>query len=282
MMSYSLFIGLVQERIKEYLPIWLKDYEVKIDKQHKINHECDFLTLVPTKDMSSAFVCPAIPLSEVYRVFGEYQNMEDMLHYIADIIVSNSVQFNEQEIDFDLNNHMDKLVMNIINSEKNEELLKRVPHRDILDFSIIYRFILQKEGNGYGTVVLTHDIMEGIELSEEELFKLALVNTKRLFPVSIRNMGEMFFIITNKDNLQGASYMAHEDVLRELYEKVDGNYYIVPTSLHEFIAVGTKYISLPDARDMLERGLRDICDEGEFLSDKVYLYDGSKGMLRIT
>ncbi|NLD18874.1 MAG: hypothetical protein GX663_01310 [Clostridiales bacterium] len=281
MISYEIFVGIVQERITEYLPAWFGEYKVKIDKKHKINQERDFLTIAPTKEKGSTFVCPAIPLSEVYTAFGEEQDMESLLHYLADIIVNNFAQFNDQDLVMDFVANKDKIVMNIVNTEKNKELLEGLPHRDILDFSIIYRFIMQREGNGYGTVVLNNSIMDEINLEENELFDMALENTRRLFPMNMKNMGEMFYIISNSHGLHGSAYIAHSDVLGEMYDKVKGNYYIIPTSLHEFVVVGIRYISLLAAKDMLIESMREVCHEGEFLSDNIYYYDGRENQLKI-
>ena len=41
-----------------------------------------------------------------------------------------------------------RLIFTVINREKNRELLKEIPHRDFLDFAVIYRIVVKESWEG--------------------------------------------------------------------------------------------------------------------------------------
>ena len=64
------------------------------------------------------------------------------------------------------------LIAQVINTERNEEFLAKIPHRNLLDLSIIYRIELS---NGMSAVV-NHDMRRLFGETEEDLFKIAKKN----------------------------------------------------------------------------------------------------------
>ncbi len=82
------------------------------------------------------------------------------------------------------------------------------------------------------------------------------------------------YVLTNAEKMNGANSILDPKTMEDISEKVGGDFYILPSSLHEVII-------LPDSPDMdkdvLEQMVRDI-NAGEVapedrLSDHVYMYD---------
>ena len=128
-------------------------------------------------------------------------------------------------------------------------------------------------------------------MSEEQLFKCAAENTRRLFPPVVRSMNdimrEMFardgmpqeiadmmiaeippeqtmWVISNEKGINGAASMLYENELHELAESLESDLYILPSSVHEVIAVSAQMV--------VEVNMQEVSLD-ERLSNQVYHYD---------
>ena len=86
------------------------------------------------------------------------------------------------------------------------------------------------------------------------------------------------FILTTKKHIYGATAIISDEVRQSVGKYMGGDYYILPSSIHELIVMPKDY-----AADLwaLEQTVRDVnrgpyVPEEEFLSDNVYEYDMSE------
>lgn len=155
----------------------------------------------------------------------------------------------------------DKIIFQLVNTEQNKEFLKTIPHRDFLDLSIIYKILIDddKDKEIIRKCTINNGIMKCYNITEEEIYNLAMKNTKKLLPptcIPLRDVlmkmmgaGNYFnefpydfltpgmYIISNKTQIDGAGSILYDDILEEMAEKFDSDFYILPSSVHEFIAV---------------------------------------------
>ena len=88
-------------------------------------------------------------------------------------------------------------------------------------------------------------------------------------------------INTNSRRLYGAAVMDYPEYFESLSEKTGGDLYILPSSIHEVIAVPEKFME-PDAlREMVMEVNASELDREEFLSDNVYRYSRKTGEIMI-
>ena len=84
---------------------------------------------------------------------------------------------------------------------------------------------------------------------------------------------ETLYIITNEKRAFGAASMLYEDELHKLAESIGTNLYVLPSSVHEVIAVSASMGSAEElARMVREINMEQVSPEDR-LSDQVYLYD---------
>ena len=95
-------------------------------------------------------------------------------------------------------------------------------------------------------------------------------------------------MICNKLDTFGASYIASYEVLEEIYDRFDENFYIIPLSIHEVMCVRQSYASQNGKKpsyevddDFLEM-IESFNDENnkdwkDILSYKIYYYIGDDG-----
>lgn len=124
-------------------------------------------------------------------------------------------QKNEVKEDLDFSDFLDyqkvkeKVVVKLINAEKNKELLKEIPHKLFYDLALVVYYPVQEipfEGKAAILVYHTHRQQWGVE--EEELLGAAIRNTLRLFPGKIESMDQVMKQIFSSE--LGKSYNNEE------------------------------------------------------------------------
>lgn len=106
-------------------------------------------------------------------------------------------QFQKTEVkeDLDFSDFLDyqkikeKVAVKLINAKKNKELLKEVPHKLFYDLAlVVYYPVKEIPFEGKASVLIYHTHREQWGIDEEELLKVAIGNTPRLFPGRIESM----------------------------------------------------------------------------------------------
>lgn len=186
----------------------------------------------------------------------------------------------------------DKIFYKLINYEKNQELLKDVPHFRWHDLAVVFYY--QIEGRAFGMASITiHDSHLGMwGLTAEEVYRTARRNMEQkkpgiLEPIqkALRNMGEPevderlvpLYVLTNRERMFGASAMLYSWKIKELADRLQTNLLILPSSTHEVLL-------LPDEgeqnytvyRQMVREANRMQVDPEEILSFNLYLYNMKK------
>lgn len=194
-----------------------------------------------------------------------------------------------QKIVIDFENAKDNIIFQLVNTEQNREMLKRMPHRDFQDLSIIYKWALGIYPEGMDTARVDNALSARLNLNEEQLFVLAAENTRKILPPRVtpidellREMGvkiieemplnQTMWVISNDQRMYGATSMLYEDKLHTLAQKTGTDLYILPSSVHEVIAVSAMRNPEELAKIVSEINTTQVPLE-ERLSNQVYYYD---------
>lgn len=245
---------------------------------------------------------PVIYLEPYYRQFRDTADMERVVDEIIRVYEQNNFQFNPNEIcDFSL--VKDKIVYTVINEHRNRELLKEVPHRCLVDdIAVTYKILLGHSGDGMSASIrVNNHLMDLWSANEEMLWTFAETNTNRLQKPMYIGLEELIkgmlsgehlisggltlreinranmemIVATNEEKLNGASVMADKRFMKSLHKDI-GDFYILPSSIHEIIAVPASGIFDVDAlNNMVKEVNSTVLSEEDYLSDIVYKYDGA-------
>lgn len=194
-----------------------------------------------------------------------------------------------QKIVIDFENAKDNIIFQLVNTEQNREILKGMPHRDFQDLSIIYKWVLDISPEGMNTARVDNALSARLNLNEEQLFVLAAENTRKILPPRVtpidellREMGvkiieemplnQTMWVISNDQRMYGATSMLYEDKLHTLAQKTGTDLYILPSSVHEVIAVSAMRNPEELAKIVSEINTTQVPLE-ERLSNQVYYYD---------
>lgn len=285
MINYELFKEGVMNKIIGFMPEEYADYEVKVARIQKVNQTLDCLNLIPKGDKEWR-ATPNIYLEHMYEDFKQHEDLDKSLHQIAQIIDYAFKNLKPQPIPENISQLKHTLIMILINTQDNLELLENAPHRSFLDLSIIYKCMVPASNGELGTVLVDHHFMKMLNMTEEELFKTASQNTKKLLPVMIKRLddiiGDMleenmeeksnFYVISNDMGIHGAVSMTYEEELYNLAQKLESDLFILPSSIHEVIAVSSEEQDIQWLKELVRSVNTEQVAVEERLSYNIYHY----------
>lgn len=227
---------------------------------------------------------PVIYLKDFYRK-SENENIDDIVDEIFRIMIANSDHLEKSHLE-DILTHdgvRDLVSYRLVNRGLNEAYLKDKVFRPFLDLAILYQLYVEI-GEETGQIVITQDLAEKLEYTETELYELAAVNSPKLYPPRIVGIREMLGIqdmdefrdgavdeiqvITNTNTMYGASVLLYPGLIQGIYNQY-GDRYILPSSLHETLLVGTT-ADPKQYLDMVRDVNSSVVDDEDVLSNSVY------------
>ncbi len=303
MMDYGIFKEVVKESFLSYMPKSYQDMEVRVDSVDKVNRKLDGLSLLAKNEKTT--ISPTLYINDMYE---KYLRTEDLQATLREAAEAMDEVFREATIPpLDISTAKDNIIFQLVNTMQNEDMLKNLPHREFQDLSIMYRWVVGVEQQGLSSVVINNHVAESLGMGEEQLFKAAAENTRRILPPVVQSMNEVMrdmfmadgmpkeladlmigeqepertmWVISNKSRIDGAASMLYEDKLHNLAEKVGTDLYILPSSVHEVIAVSVEMGEPEELAQMVAEINMDQVDLSERLSNQVYHYD--KDLRKIT
>lgn len=303
MMDYEIFKEVVKESFLSYMPESYQDMEVRVAPVDKVNRKLDGLSLLAKNE--ETVISPTFYIDDMYAKYLKTEDLQATLREAADTM---DEVFREATIPpLDISTAKDNIIFQLVNTMQNEDMLRNLPHREFQDLSIIYRWVVDVEQKGLSSVVINNHVAESLGMGEEQLFKAAAENTRRILPPVVQSMNEVMrdmlvadgmpeemadlmigeqepenimWVISNERKIDGAASMLYEDKLHKLAESVGTDLYILPSSVHEVIAVSVEMGEPEELAQMVSEINMDQVDISERLSNQVYHYD--KDLRKIT
>ena len=190
MMNYEIFKEVVKDSFKDYLPEQYKDMELRVCSVNIVNRMMDGINLIGGSEVKN--VSPTIYINDMYDHYKACNDLKEAIQAGADRMV-NAFKMCPEAPRIDFAEAKDNIVFQLVNTEQNKEMLAGVPHRDFQDLSIIYRWVIKMDDDGIQSTLIQNSLAEQLGVNEEQLFKMAAENTRRIFPPRIRSMNEVIF-----------------------------------------------------------------------------------------
>ena len=274
-----------------------EDVKVQVTEVNKLNESYEAITVTP--EGSNIGIN-----TNLETFFESYENGMDYDAVVAKAVDTAVKGFdNAPAVDVasltDYEQMKDKLAMEVVSTDANAELLSRVPHKEIEDMSIVYRFVLESNEDGRASILVTDQLLESMGVSPEQLHADALRTAPELKPVVIKGMSEVMaemmgmsaedlammgmptdpadeqmYVATVPDKIHGAGVLAYQDFMDQAAERAGGDFFILPSSIHELLIVPDNgQMSLRDLEAMVrEVNATQVAPEDK-LTDNVYHYD---------
>lgn len=298
-----------EEQLAEDMKIRLEENGIKggveVHEVPKLNDPYDAITVTP----EGSNIGVNVNVNHVYSVFEQGADYNS--------IVEKAVESVQEGLkngpDIDVNSLMDyekmkkNLVMEVVSAEANAEMLKDVPHEEMEDLAVVYRFAFYHDDDSRSSVLITNPLIKSMGITHEELHQDALKNAPEIKPAVIRGMTEVLaemtgmsqedlirmgmavepseeqmFVATTPDKTHGAGIIAYQDFMDQAAERVGGDFFILPSSIHEVLLIPDNgFVGLEKLQDMVrEVNAKEVAPE-EKLTDSVYHYDSKEKIFEL-
>ena len=198
----------------------------------------------------------------------------------------------------------EKLAMEVVSVETNADMLAKIPHQQIEDMAVIYRCVLSSGEEGMSSVVVTNAMLESFGVTPEQLHADALENAPEIKPAVIKGMTEMMqemmgedfaslgldiipteemmYVATVPDKVHGAGIIAYQDFMDQAAEKLGGDFFVLPSSIHEILLVRDDgQHNYHDLESMVREVNETQVAPEEKLTDNVYHYDSKNHIFEL-
>lgn len=278
----------------------LEDISMKFDSINSPDGLTDRLIVsVGESKMSMAF-----RLKEIFRDVNEGESMDHAVYKMVNTIEANIEVIKTKEGDVksfitDYEKVKDHTYLRMIPGDS--PILKDTPHRMVEDMALVVNIHLESfsDENGRSCVVISRPLMEMYGIDEKQLFADAEKNSLANEPIVFTPLGDMIkslieseelpspeeagivtYIATNKSGFQGASIAAYPDFAEKAAETIGGSFYMLPSSVHEFILI--KDDGKPNAKDlnkMIRNVNETVLEPRDILASQCYHYDAKTKVL---
>ena len=223
-------------------------------------------------------LAPTIYLEEFYQKYLKGQQVPDLADSICSIYQEIRVKKTcDCQNLFDFNHVKEHIVYKLIRRDANEELLKQIPYEPFLDLAVVYYIQIDNTRVGSAAIQIRNEHLRYWRVEKEEIRRLAEKNTPRSYPAQIRLNVRSKYVATNEQCSLGAAVMRYPDFREKVRGMIRGDFYILPSSIHEVILVPESF-GLETER--MQEMVKEINQTGvapeEVLSDSVYYFDGEE------
>ncbi len=293
-MEYQEFIEKLREELQKKMG---EETCMKIHKVQKNNGIClDGISIWREGEN----VSPTIYLNSFYENYQEGRAIKEIAQQIKELYERYRI---ERPIDpafyCDFSNIWRRVSCKVINYERNRELLRDIPHLRYLDLAIVAYYPVSDGAMGEGMILIRNNHLKFWNVTAEELIHIARENTKERFSYELLDMIDLLqnysedeegilsvqefqetdetmpmYVLTNREKNLGAVCIIYDSILNHVGEKLEEDYYILPSSIHECIIIPKREEFDAEEIKLMVREINETqVQPEEVLSDQIYQYE---------
>ncbi len=309
MMTYNEFKEYISEHILDYFPEEYRKGMVLIEKVYKNNDVIlDSIKIAGVEDKK---IMPVLYLNDSFELYECGTSLDEISEKLANAYINSMTP--KFEIDINNINSFDSIkdhvTCRLCNKDSNKERLAYMPHKIMAnDLAITYTIIISRDKEGTASINVTNDLMKYLGTDVETLHEAAVGNIEKLYKPTVRSMADVIkglfmgdlvkdigvsddraeemlddmvgdmqipmYVLSGANSVNGAACIASPSVLENLSEKLGGDYFVIPSSVHEVIIVPKNFGMEPEELTQMVMDVNGSCVESQdILSTHVYEYD---------
>ena len=225
------------------------------------------------------------------------------------------MSFDESKV-LDFEKAKDNIIFRVVNQEGNEDILKKIPFTAIEDLALTYHVVVKLDEEISGTIQVNNEIFHGYGVSLETLYEIAANNMSEQMHYTFTSMKDMMrnavlrniieesgvdkdtaemivngvinnmeestemYMITTAEVQYGAAAFFYPGVQESIAERLGGDYYMLPSSLHEVMVMRADCGYAPEELKGIVQEVNEtqVAHEDR-LNDHVYAYDAKEKKL---
>lgn len=262
------------EALKENLSERGNDVDVKVSTVEKMNQSYEAITITPEGSNIGMNMNLEV-FAEAYESGVPFNEIVEQVTNKVEAHLADMPTIDVQALT-DYEQMKDKLAMEVVATDRNADLLAKVPHQEMEDMAVVYRFVMESDENGRASILVSNDLLDKMGVTPKQLHADALENAPELRPAVIKGMSEvmmdmmgedahemfgidefpqdeMMYVATVPDKISGAGVIAYQEFMDQAAEKLGGDFYILPSSIHEVLLVKDDgAVNFNDLKSMVE------------------------------
>lgn len=171
----------------------------------------------------------------------------------------------------------------------NEEMLAQVPHKNIEDMALMYKYQRDAGDSSFepATVMsVTNSMVESLGMNNSQFMEAADEVIPLNHPPVVKDILEVLgvfdptkepgplFVATTEDNFRGAGVVGYKGFLDQAAEFMNGDFIVLPSSIHEVLLLKDDgSLSPAELKDIVRSVNQTEVAPEERLSNQVYHYD---------
>lgn len=235
-------------------------------------------------DGSGNAIKPSYKLKTAYKMYESGYELERMALSIANELYKGVYSANYNLIEKQYKNLSNKeymlanAVIQIADKNYKKEI-SEAPHINIpgTHLCAIFRVIADRKNGQILSFVVTKKLMENAGLTVKDMYMAAMKNLlDDGFAIEIINERKDMYKISTNSEMYGASVLMFSDILDQLADKMEGDYFMLPLSVHELIIIPAAIDNNPYMfAKILKTIVMDVnesVNENDILSESVFIY----------
>ena len=188
-MDYESFKEKFVEDLKDRLDEQGADVKVSVNTVNKLNESYEAVTVTP----EGSNIGVNIGIDKFYDAMENGRSYDEVVDKAVEVVNSGIAQRPDFDIDSlsDYSQMKEKLAMEVVSAEANKEMLETVPHQNMEDMAVVYRFVLNSDDEGRASILVTNQLLENMGVTPEQLHADAMENAPQIKPVEIKGMSEV-------------------------------------------------------------------------------------------
>ena len=288
MMTFNEYIDYAKTHILEFLPPEYIGAEVRVETIQKMNEQYTGLIIKPEGRDS-------VPVANMNIYYERYMQVDDLNASMRDI--SNMLQTAippeiSEELMKDYDKLKEKLFVRVNPAAECGSIAENSPCRTEGDLLMTYHIFIDVPDEGFMSARITNEIAQDLGLDLKQLHEDAIANTAVIMPVKVQSMmaaitgieedDPTMLVISNEQGVFGAGALFCEGVMDQVADRFNGNYFLLPSSTHEWIAIPDNgKFNRPDLEEMVRSANRTVVDPVDRLSDNVFHYDSQEKIFEL-
>ena len=283
------------------------DPEVELDRRKvtKVNEELDGITV----RYPDSAISPTLYLQDKYEMYQDGYSMDQLVENAVDQL--QVARENAPEMpEFTEEAARERLYCVVVNADKNEELLKNVPHDRLEDLAVIPRYRV----NDNASFIVTNDMCRNFKMTSEEVMEAAHTNTNahdyecqsmtEVLAGIMRDQGmpdeyidemtqaqgenNVMYVVSDEARSDAAAAITSETAMHNAYEKIKSEHpemndmYVLGSSRHELILVPDDAVEDEELLRSIHKEIQDTqLSNSDKLSDCIYKYNANTRQIAI-
>ncbi len=194
----------------------------------------------------------------------------------------------------------DRIFLKLINRTQNTDFLKEVPFEPFMDLAMVAYVRISDKKIGDGIIMVRNEHVNMWGVDAKTVIDTAKANTHDHDDYSIRHISDVLvsmgsinlmpdaqteesfpmYVVTNGKMSNGAAVLTMSDRLKEYSDVIGGDYYVIPSSVHELILFAKSGEGqFGDLDSMIREVNASSLGADDVLSDHAYLYSKKEGVL---